>query len=797
MGQLQLILAKQLILHGRQGMKLFSYELQKISFQKVGLVLIVILWVLSQFLFFGRLEHTRTLNGYQEEWERFYDEIEHKTYAEAAEWTATEYVRLLQDSNTFQENYPYYLILLQEKDHFSYLSGYPGYLQDITAQMEGMLNSPVFRGSSFAIDNMKKTEEAFAAMEGVDLSFAAPERLPDALSDRAGMILLTIQVMILAVLIFGAEQNSDKKLLLTMQYRGRIPTAAAKTACMIAGSILLVLLMYGSFLLQAASAMGGRDWSASIQSLQEMKRCTWRVDCREFIFFFLLHKALGMIFFGLATGACICLAQNIGGILIFAVVLLSAMAARSFLPETADWLWIKNINPIVWADTWEWMHEYLNMSIFGHAVSVKAGFYMGMALGIPGLSVAILMLFPKNGHSRRFPLLDKVLRLLRKASAHFAQSVSIFWQHFYQMFFYGKRYLLLLAAAAVLLAAGNLREDSGFYYLEKATYDSYMNTIQGPYTEETRLFLEKEEAHLSGADGYADELFHKKEAGELTEKEYATLLYELEKEQLQKSDGFRIVSEQWADVRNVASSETGMAGFFQIYLEEELFCINWRGYLLLGLVFVTILLFIGPYSRIEAQSRELLMTAFRGRRQRTLVQLMFHLIVSLLLGAGIYFMWYRSVFAGYVPQDYSLSAACLSVFRTLDPKITVGEVLLLCWLAKILGLTLLAVLVTIFSMWKLDTVSYYVLLSVTIGVPLLLCILNVPAQWFSLMGFFRLEDLLSQSFWGSIAYLIVWTVAIIILFFCMFHRMLHAGEGREAPLNSKGTKSAQDKARRT
>lgn len=759
---------------------MLGYELQKISFQKIGLILIIVLWVLAQYLFYQELDETRIIQGYQTEWETVNKETDEKTYEETLEWLIGEYDHLMEDIfSLYGETYRYWRVIMHEMEKYKYLIEYPEYIQNVLAQAEAMENSPIFKAKgSFVIDNMRKTKSAFEELTKVEISGETPECLADVLSDKVGMVLLIVQTVVLAMCVFGPEQDPEKKMLLTMQYRGRIPVAAAKIVCVVIGSLFFACLMYGGFLVQAGLAMGERDWSAPIQSLQEMKRCTWNVSCSQFLLLFLFNKILATVLIGMLASVCICLLKSTGGMLLFGGIMLLSIAVRSYLPETVEWLWIKNINLIVWADTWEWMHQYMNIAVFGHAVSRGVCFYLGMACGIPACTISVAVLFPKDWQPKR-PASIAMQKMINRITAGLTRTTSFASHHGYQMFLYGMRYLLLPVAILGIYAAANLRGDQGYYYLEKATYESYMNTVGGVYTEETEEFLEQEEAHLYGMDGYTEAVAADLKAGKITQKEYENLLYELEKEQKQKMDGFLLVSQQWSLIKNVEQSGEGEAGFFQKYLAEELFEISNKGYMLLGIMFLVIILFIAPYSRIESACDDLMMTACKGRTKRLVVRLLFNMLVALMSGMGIYLAWYFVIFTSYPEQNYNLSAACLQKFSQLDPNTTIRQVIIVSGIAKVVGLMLLAVVVTILSVKKLDHVSYYVVMAAVIVIPMILGILRVPVQRFSLMGFFQMEEIISRSLWEGVGYMVIWTVASIAFLLYTVRCTQHFGEGIE------------------
>lgn len=778
-------------------MKLFAYEIRKLLFQRTGCVLIAAVWLLGQFLFHqsSMIQTRLSRSTLSEEIQYYEDGIRGLGPEEALAWLEEEAAGLEQEqmeaasSGDYMSTAGRSTVLKEYLEQYRYAAEYPAYLEKVLSQAEAMEQMAVFqKQGSFAIANIKKTQRDFQKLQESLSQNAptvdAPQFLSAATSYGAGNALLLLQLVILTMCIFGYEQEGDRKQLLTMQYRGRYAVSAAKLMLLAVGSAVLVLFLYGGFLLQAYAAYGGGAMNAPVQSLQEFRQCSRELSCFGYLLLFLFCKVLSVILFALMAAVAVSWVKSSAGMLLFGAGIAVCYLLYSRLPQSGTALWFKEVNPAAWMNTWEWMHGYLNVGLFGYAIGFDTCFYAGTGMGIVCFGVLAAVMFPMRAAHRIPRFVQRLAAAGRRFLSHFAETASIVWQQLYQMFAYKKRFVLLAAAGIAIYLAG-VRPDQGYYYLEKATYNSYMGRVGGLYTEDTEEFLEQERAHLSGEDGYARELSDKLEAGELTEDEYRyeAAMYQMELDQ--KKDGFERLSKQWELVKSAAkeqaenaeagNAEAGNAGFFHQFFAEELFLDEERDFLLSGLCLLVILVFLAPFCRADAPCDRIFQTAWRGRGNRMAVRSVINAVTAVGIGVGIYVSGYHAVFAAYAKQDFSIAAACLPEFTSLDSSITMGTLLGISVVSKLLGVILTAVLITAISQMPLESTAYYLVLAVLFGGPMLLSMTGIPAEWFSLLGLLQAERLAMAGVGRYLLYAAACIIIVSGLYMLSFRKRLNTG----------------------
>lgn len=770
-------------------MGLFGYELRKLWFQKTSCILILAVWIIGQFSF-SRSSVILTEQialAYQEENTQIEAAISGKSVEAALEWLNEAQI----EASTLEEvmtDYRWIRAVNTYLEQYKYLSDYPTYLETILSQADTMEKVAVFQNQgAFAISNIRKTKTDFARlqeqMQGVEVSSEAAEFVSAGTGYSAATLLLVIQIVILAVCIFGYDQEGDRKLVMTMQYRGRKEATFAKTCLLIVGTIFLIFAMYAGLLIQAYMLFGPGSLLAPIQSIPEFKRCSQMLNCLEYLVLFFFNKILAFIFLALLASAAVSWAKSIGGICLFGAAAGVWFLMYQRFPEWGIFLWLKEVNPVAWVDTWEWMRGYKNVSLFTNAVGFIPCFYIGVSIGIVLSASLTVWLFPRKFYHRVPRLLQRTLRAVTGAFARTCHTTSLIWQLLYQMTGYKKRFLLVLVVIFAVYTAG-AQSGRSYYGLERATYNSYMTTIQGLYTAETEAFLTAEEARLNESDGYLQGMSERLNTGKISQEEYDAASWQLRQEQAQKNDGFELVKGQWNLVRTadeaalIQGRTESHAGFFHMYLAEELFNDKEKETELLGLFLILVFVILVPYERIDFYSEKLFQTTFRGRMRRMLVRSVLAMVIAVVLGGAVYAAYWLTVYSGYQKQDFSVAAVCLELFEGWRPEITMGDVMLLSAGAKCVGMLLTSLLISTIALLPLEMTAYYLLAMVFAGGPFLLYQAGIPVQWFTLLGLFQAERLAGGSMTGYWIYMIVCIFVVTGTYTAVFCRRVYIGRGK-------------------
>ena len=171
------------------------------------------------------------------------------------------------------------------------------------------------------------------------------------------------------------------------------------------------------------------------------------------------------------------------------------------------------------------------------------------------------------------------------------------------------------------------------------------------------------------------------------------------------------------------------------------------------------------------------MISWYGRRRRLMQRFLISLLTSLVIGAVICIVWYRSILTAYEGSDLSISAACVDCLKTVPAGLSIRMMLILSITAKLVGLFLVTVLVNVCAMCHLERTAYYCIPAAVTGIPFLLCRLGAGLHWVTWMGCFQFEEVIKHSLGGSLLYLGFWLTAGCGLLFWSLHRMAHTGEG--------------------
>ena len=620
---------------------------------------------------------------------------------------------------------------VEQMTHYrEYLDGYPDYIQTVLSQADQMEKVAVFqKQGSYAISNIQKTKSDFAKLDQVTLSDNAPLWIRNVLCWNNGIAILLMQVLVIVTVLFGAEQKNGIGKLWVAQYRGRKPVMAAKWSCLLVISFLLVVLSYVGFLIQARLQCKAGDLFAPIQSFEEFKRCSWKVNCLQMLIWNLIENWMIVFFIG-SLFALLLSKIGVG----FASVVLVALLSVSWvlnkkLPETSFGLFFKEVNLYSFLYAEKRLRLYQNVNLFGRAIQNETCFIVSMLIGHPVIG---LCLRHAAGQERKeYRLGEKIGKW--KLVAHVRQTTenwksehaSIVWHELYEVFGYQWRWFILVVFLIVgWYAIG--QGDDGYYFLKKATYNSYMQTLQGAYTPEKEAFLQQEKAFLEGTDSTMEHLAAQLLDGSITQEEYEQEQIKIEREIDQKIDGFRIVEQQWHFIEEQKANGANHVGFFNQYLAEKLFDKNPAS--LTAAVFLVLfaIVFLLGYQQIEYPCTGLIRVNFHGRGKQIRTKLVINIVIMVAMELFVSYRYYSGILSNYPACDFSINTSCIELLSQTVGNMSVGTFLFLKFILGVIGAICLAVLISGIALLPQRPVVQYCLASVLLGLPILFLKMGLP-----------------------------------------------------------------------
>lgn len=743
-------------------MTLINYECRKLFCHKGIIFILLFLWVAAQFAFSqSQLMQASAIEA--DESEKYAAD-----YVKYGDISLDESVEKLGD----EQGFGYYNFLSEIKSRNEYVNGYSNYIETVLSQADQMEQAAVFqKKGSFAISNIRKTKADFAVLEGLEVSDAPAFWVRNVICWKNGAWFLLVQMIVIAAAVFGLEQKSGVRNLCEIQYLGRKPTVMAKLCALLFLTLAAVLINIAGFAVQAIFACGLGDVSASIQSLEEFKRCALPFSCAQMLVIFIAASWLVLCMLGALLSFLIWESALGVGCALFAMVMAVSWLLNRHLPENEIFLILREANFYSWLFIGEWLKSYQNVNFFGRAVHYSLCFTVGV-FGCIAMWTALLWIFAESRAAKplfvqRLNNAGPIVSIKRVVGRLKSESTSIFKYQLYEAFFYRWRIIIpIIFAAATICAVG--KQNDGYYSMKKATYDSYMLTLQGLYSQEKEEFLEKEQLFMQGIDEDTLAIQEKYADGELDEDEYTHEITALEREREQKNEGYVMLESQWRRVKARAESGDESAGFFNELLAEKLFSRNSESIKCAFIVLTFAVVFLLSYQLIEYPCTELIRANYRGRKQRIHSRLAVNIAIMLIAQCFVSWRYFSGILGEYTGVDFNVSTACVSELSALGANMTVKDYMILRLILQCIGAVLAAVLLTALAQLKQRPVVQYCLAGILLLFPAVLLKLRLP---FALGGLacFECIDFIDTSLAAGV---LLWCAyaAVVIAFFAVMTR---------------------------
>ena len=377
----------------------------------------------------------------------------------------------------------------QIRAQVEYLLEYPAYLKTVHSNAKTMASLSFFQSEDgFTQDNIRHTDEDYP--QTAELHLDRDMALEALLSTRVPGWSLVIYMAALA-LSFVAERKRGLWALLYGTAGGRSRLALRRVAVLLAGAAFGTVVIFGTCLLTASSLYGGLgDLSRNVQSMAGFRGLPELMSVRVFLLLDLLWRVLGAWLLGLILWAALQAIANLQIAMLFTGILLaSAFAAFTLIPDSFTIVILRYINPFALVEVPRVFLRYLNINLFGNAVR---GSYLTVVLLLPflGLSIVACVLL----QARKRPVGSSWLRMprfsaLRQLGMRALGRMGLLRLELHKLLIQQRGLLTLVAFClwlGVWLEAPSV--DVELYDTRTAVYEI---RLEGVITEETRTALAK------------------------------------------------------------------------------------------------------------------------------------------------------------------------------------------------------------------------------------------------------------------------------------------------------------------
>ena len=382
----------------------------------------------------------------------------------------------------------------------AYIKSYPVFIDGMEERADRLKSTSLYKGQdSYAHRNLVKTCGDFASFSSAALKADNCFRIRAMAGYTGSIVFALVYLAVLAYYVLFFERDMDLLLLLKGSRKGHTPLAAAKLSAMVIAAFFYTVLTEGSTLLLLGRMYGYGDLQRAIQSVSLFRNCIYTLTVGETLFLAVLIRAVAAVFFACALFCIGMLFKNeftaaglAGGLLGVAYFFSRVFSINGSLSG------VKCVNPFYCWDIQQVLGEYHNLNILGYPVGKNMGTGVTAVLSVFLCCSMGIWAFNKTCQIRAEGRLEVFWQWLRSRTGFLERHLSLLYYEFYKMLVQQKKGIVL----ALLLIWGIYEINNVFgqqYYATalEASYHYYAGQLQGPVTEETFSFMEKEGERLS------------------------------------------------------------------------------------------------------------------------------------------------------------------------------------------------------------------------------------------------------------------------------------------------------------
>lgn len=380
-----------------------------------------------------------------------------------------------------------YQLFNQLCSEYDTVAGYGEFLDSVQTKATQLAGISIFQKDSTGYDlkNIEVTARVYAGLNDTLIDYAPQKGLYTALSYAFTDLILLAAMLLLALLLVRQERDSGLLALVRSLPGGRLQTALAKLGAFALSLLAVLLLLYGVNLAYCGASFGLGPLTRTIQSVPALMRCTMQITVGRYLFRFLLAKWAGAFVMGLWVMLAALLARRAAAGWVGALALPLAMyGIRAAIPATSRLNVVKYANLASLLQTNELLGNYRNLYWFGTPIGLPLVEWTAAVVFGAGFGAAFCAVFAR---AQLLPAPKRSFVLVRQ---HKTRATTVFREE--------GRKLLVLNGAAVFLAVfvgfGIWQGISAESYIsaDEIYYAYYMKSISGPYTQQTKTWLEQQ-----------------------------------------------------------------------------------------------------------------------------------------------------------------------------------------------------------------------------------------------------------------------------------------------------------------
>ena len=505
-------------------MPLIKYEFIKMRGRKSFIVILILLLLSQFFLFSVSLNQKIPLSAYQKfhqtllslpnekryeftkkEYEKYqsFMILEQLTQLRQNEQKNASIIEELLQENPNVENYqqeyisnhqPQYTSSLEQDaqflemmfDEMTQLKTYFQYIKDIQQQAQQLSGISIFQSHQNQ-NEIERSAKDFQKLTHVEITYDIQYPLEQVFSFDFTILFLVIIVLSLSYCLIMEERETGLMNLLKFSQNGYMKVIIAKFIVMFLITSIICFLVYVGKLGYMAWNCGLGDLSRSIQSLAHYRQCPLQMNVKQWVGLMIGFKILALSLLGIMMmSLCLVVKNRLFSwisILVFFVV--EVFCYLMIHPLSSLYLW-KYINMISFLQTDTYLKIYRYISVFGLSTTLYHLHIFVITVGLILGSISCICIYVCKR--------DFSLRNAHFVFQHCFHLSSLCSFEFYKMIKIQKVGILIILS--LFLQYYQYHHVSVYMDSESSIYQSYMQYLQGPLTDEKIKWIEQQQDYF-------------------------------------------------------------------------------------------------------------------------------------------------------------------------------------------------------------------------------------------------------------------------------------------------------------
>ena len=567
----------------------------------------------------------------------------------------------------------------EEKTQKEKIVNYPQYIKQINKNLSAISSFELFSNQGdYNTKNAKKVMKAYEKVKNVKPVYGNYTAVSNTVTTGLSDVILFVLVLQCVALVIDSDRKKGMMKLLKSCKNGRCKLILSKIKALFMSDVLCVLGIYVPLFTGLMLYYGCSNLNNPIQSVPEFYESDLNITILQYLLMFLALKCVAVFAYSLILLLYSIVFENVG---IFYAVSIITLAVSMVLKVYILWDYkiglFKVMSPATLSDIMAITCKYYNINIAGIPVSL-----FGLSVAFMLTYIVTMIVISAVIFSNNISIKLNITKPVRRKIKAFTKGMTLF--EFKKVVFVNKGIILIIVLMiAQSYMAHNINTERSEY---QKHYTKYMNTLQGPQTDDTEKFIKDEEErfklidkkYTANVDAYTNGKLNADAFDVISEKYYWDIL---------PKDAFKDIKKHNSYLTKL--SKENKSGWFindigvnYLFNSKEIYNETFAWILMM---MVMVLLITSCYSYDEdTQMNKLLTTMYNGTKKLQKIKVKIVLLLSTLLYLVTYIPFWIKIFNSYEMSAIWAPAISLEKFSNISANVPIIVLLIAEFVIKYL-----------------------------------------------------------------------------------------------------------------